>query len=76
MGALSVTDHPVFSTPAYFVHPCRTAEAMKAVNGGGKIQPQEYLLRWMGIIGQSVGLSVPVELAQAIVPSRSEVQGA
>ena len=68
MGGLSMTDHPVNSTPAYFVHPCRTAEAMNAVLAGRRARPEEYLLKWMGVIGQSVGLEVPLELAQSIEP--------
>lgn len=69
MGALSMTDHPITSTPAYFVHPCRTAEAMKAVMVGKEIRPGGYLLQWMGIIGQSVGLGAPLEFAQALIRS-------
>ena len=68
IGALSTTDHPVTSTPAYFVHPCRTAEAMEAVAGSKNATPEMYLLQWIGIIGQSFGLSVPLELAQSVVP--------
>lgn len=66
VGALSMTDHPISSTPAYFVHPCQTAEAMEAVVGGRKTTPEEYLLMWLGMIGASVGLDVPVELAEAM----------
>lgn len=66
MGALSMTDHPITSTPAYFIHPCRTAEAMEPVTEGPRTTPEMYLLRWIGIIGQSVGLDVPSELAQEI----------
>ena len=68
MGALSMTDHPITSTPAYFIHPCRTAEAMEAVTEGFKTTPEIYLLRWIGMIGQSIGLNVPSELAQAVEP--------
>lgn len=71
MGALSMTDHPTTATPAYFVHPCRTAEAMDAIAGGRKLRPIEYLLQWIGAIGQSVGLGVPLELARVLHPSSS-----
>lgn len=72
MGALSMTDHPVASTPVYFVHPCRTAEAMQMVLAGQKAEPEEYLLKWIGVIGQSVGLEVPLGLARSIEsPSRA-----
>ena len=66
MGALSMTDHPVTSTPTYFIHPCRTAEAMEAVTGGKDVTPEEYLLMWLGLVGPSVGLKFPIELAEAM----------
>ena len=66
MGALSTTDHPVAGKPAYFVHPCRTAEAMNAVIGGKDVKPAEYLMMWLGLVGASVGLDVPIELAKTM----------
>ena len=61
-----MTDHPVAGTTAYLVHPCRTVEAMKAVTGNECMSPQKYLLVWIGLVGQSVGLDVPIELAEAM----------
>ena len=69
MGALSMTDHPVSGTPAYFVHPCRTSEAMDAVIVDSAVQPKEYLMMWLGLVGPSVGLDVPLELAEAMIKS-------
>ena len=69
MGALSMTDHPISNAPAYFVHPCRTAEAMDAVTGGHDVKPEEYLLMWLGMVGPSVGLTVPVEVVQKLSKS-------
>ncbi|KXT13135.1 hypothetical protein AC579_5639 [Pseudocercospora musae] len=66
MGALSMTDNPVTSLPAYCVHPCRTQEAMQAVLNSRKAVPVEYLALWLGLAGGSVGLSVPVHLMQAL----------
>lgn len=66
MGALSMTDHPVTGMPAYFVHPCRTAEAMDAVTEHRNVTPDGYLLMWLGMVGPSVGLDVPIELAEAM----------
>ncbi|EME80375.1 uncharacterized protein MYCFIDRAFT_31334, partial [Pseudocercospora fijiensis CIRAD86] len=66
MGALSMTDHPVTSVPVYFVHPCRTQEAMQAVLSGREAVPVEYLALWLGLAGGSIGLSVPVPLIQAL----------
>lgn len=69
MGALSMADHPTTGTPSYFVHPCQTQTAMAAVTAGRTMKPEEYLLVWLGLVGQSVGLSVPIGLAQALSSS-------
>jgi ubiquitin-like-conjugating enzyme ATG10 len=68
MGALSLADHPISNMPAYFVHPCRTAEAMASMTEGRSVRPIEYLLIWIGLIGPGVGLNVPVQVAQRIAP--------
>lgn len=71
MGALSMTDHPVAGTPAYFVHPCRTAEVMSELFGapddGAPDDWNMYLLIWIGLVGGSVGLHVPAELAEDLM---------
>jgi len=69
MGALSMAEHPITGVPAYFVHPCRTQEALAPLledtSHDAEIEPAvEYLLLWFGVIGVSVGLSVPVNLAR------------
>ena len=69
LGALSMTDHPITGLPAYFVHPCRTAEAMRGMLDG-EVKPEAYLLMWFGLIGGGVGLEVPVELARAMAKSK------
>ncbi|KAK4889996.1 hypothetical protein LTR27_011215 [Elasticomyces elasticus] len=70
LGSLSLTDHPVTGLPAYFIHPCHTAEGMAAVTTGEgcgeRMGATGYLMRWLGLVGPSVGLSVPVRLAQAM----------
>ncbi|KAK5697495.1 hypothetical protein LTR97_007633 [Elasticomyces elasticus] len=70
LGALSLTDHPITGLPAYFIHPCRTAEGMAAVTKSGEIGgrggPMEYLMRWLGLVGPSVDLAVPLKLAEAL----------
>ncbi|KAH0406173.1 hypothetical protein KCU90_g24314, partial [Aureobasidium melanogenum] len=52
MGALSMTDHPLTGMPAYFVHPCRTADTMCATKSSD-IHVQDYMLLWLGIVGAS-----------------------
>ena len=69
MGALSMAEHPITGTPAYFVHPCRTQEALSPLleDASPKAKPcsgTQYLLLWFGVIGASVGLSVPIDVAK------------
>ncbi|KAI6908348.1 hypothetical protein KC318_g4785 [Hortaea werneckii] len=67
MSALSMTgEHPVTGGPAYFVHPCLTQESMRAVMAGRKVSAAEYLALWFGVIGATVGLSLPVSLAREL----------
>jgi len=63
MGGITGTDHPVFCTPVFFVHPCRTVEAMKVFSGNADSSPLQYLKIWMGVIGGSVGLFYPTALS-------------
>ena len=69
MGALSMAEHPITGIPAYFVHPCRTQEAMSPLleNASPEARPcsgTQYLLLWFGVIGASVGLNVPIGVAK------------
>lgn len=66
LGSLSMAEHLMTGSPAYFVHPCRTAEAMGPVVSRGGLKPEEYLLAWIGMVGASVGLNVPAAMAQRI----------
>ena len=71
MGALSMAEHPITGMPAYFVHPCRTQKALAPLLGdtnhkAGCEPAVQYLLLWFGVIGASVGLSVPVNLARLL----------
>ena len=67
MGAVSMADHNVTGLPCWFVHPCRTGEAMDAMLSpcGGRVvdrDSRKYLLMWMGLVGGGVGLNVPIEV--------------
>ncbi|GAB1731854.1 hypothetical protein NU195Hw_g5171t1 [Hortaea werneckii] len=67
MSALSMTgEHPVTGGPAYFVHPCLTQDSMRAVLAGRQVSAAEYLAMWIGVIGATVGLSLPVSLARKL----------
>ena len=63
MGGLSMAEHPMNGMPAYFVHPCQTAEAVQTVVGAQTLGPLEHILLWLGVIGGSVGLNMPVDMA-------------
>lgn len=60
-GILSAAPHPVTDLPALFVHPCQTKEAMEKFD----CPLEDYLMVWIGIVGGSVGLWLPAEMAQA-----------
>jgi len=49
--------------PCFFVHPCRTAEAMKELIGTRRVSSLQYLQLWTGLVGANVGLNLPKELA-------------
>lgn len=78
MGALSMAEHPLTGMPAYFVHPCRTQEVMAPLLEGREDpksnagDPVEYLMLWLGVIGASVGLNVPVRVAKEFAEKRGE----
>ncbi|KAJ5611536.1 Autophagy-related protein 3 [Penicillium herquei] len=62
MGGISLGYHPDSGTPAFFVHPCNTADAMAQVGDAQSITPGTYLLIWLGLVGHCVNLHIPREL--------------
>ncbi|KAL2828653.1 hypothetical protein BDW59DRAFT_42173 [Aspergillus cavernicola] len=62
MGGISFGYHPVSGTPAFFVHPCNTADAMREIASGHRISPEAYLIIWLGLVGNCVRLQLPSEL--------------
>ncbi|KAJ6136002.1 hypothetical protein N7512_001162, partial [Penicillium capsulatum] len=62
MGGISFGYHPVSGVPAFFVHPCNTADAMAQIAGAHCVSPDTYLLIWLGLVGHGVNLHVPREL--------------
>ncbi|GIK06821.1 hypothetical protein Aspvir_002473 [Aspergillus viridinutans] len=62
MGGISVGYHPESGVPAFFVHPCNTADAMTRIAGWRKITAETYLLIWLGLVGNCVGLRLPCEI--------------
>ncbi|KAJ5083821.1 hypothetical protein N7456_013248 [Penicillium angulare] len=76
MGGISMGYHPVSGTPAFFVHPCNTADAMTQVADAQSTTPGMYLLIWLGLVGHCVNLHIPRELfaSDGARPSCSESQ--
>lgn len=61
-GAHTAQYHPESGVPAFFVHPCNTADAMMRIAGWRKITAETYLLIWLGLVGNCVGLRLPCEI--------------
>ena len=53
-------NHPVTDIPCFWVHPCRTAEAMGEILEAKEreVSPVEYLMVWIGLVGNAVGLAL------------------
>ena len=50
---------------AYFIHPCRTADSLRASYTGNQVSLMGYLMLWFGVIGTSVGLALPMTVGLA-----------
>lgn len=67
-GGLSISDHPITNTPAFFVHPCRTTEALASLTDTAEtLGAAEKLLKFIGVIGNSVGLVAPTSVAVEVI---------
>ncbi|KAF6137519.1 hypothetical protein GIB67_031798 [Kingdonia uniflora] len=70
-------EHPILNRPWYTLHPCGTSEWMKLLfyavssqaNREGVRIEQQYLISWLSVVGQAVGLRVPLEM----LPSMTNV---
>jgi len=60
LGDLSFTPHPIYDTPWFQVHPCRTAEIMGELlsKSGGSSSRSNYVLAFLSYYGQAFGLSL------------------
>lgn len=58
-SVLTQQEHPIFGTPWYWVHPCRTAQLMAPL----KSHLHNYILTWISTLAPIVGLELPLELA-------------
>ncbi|KAI9821569.1 MAG: hypothetical protein M1832_003243 [Thelocarpon impressellum] len=62
LGGISMGDHPLLDTPAFFIHPCNTADAMRELGDGRDVNLFQYLMLWIGLVGSGVGFHMPTEL--------------
>ncbi|KAJ2746816.1 E2-like conjugating enzyme atg10 [Coemansia sp. BCRC 34301] len=67
-GALGVADHPELNAPFLYLHPCHTADLLRAVVPSSlgcnemdviSVGPDEYLAAWLSLSGPAVGLALP-----------------
>lgn len=59
-------EHPHLSRPWFTLHPCGTSHWMKLLLEETKLadedQSLQYLPAWLSVVGQAVGLKIPLEL--------------
>ncbi|KAL2212351.1 hypothetical protein CC79DRAFT_1393579 [Sarocladium strictum] len=59
VGGISADHHPMTGVPTFFLHPCLVGENMLQFSCSKK----DYLMVWLGLTGNCVGLNVPKEMA-------------
>ncbi|XP_057508814.1 ubiquitin-like-conjugating enzyme ATG10 isoform X1 [Actinidia eriantha] len=61
-------EHPHLNRPWYTLHPCGTSEWMKlllvtdASRAKGRVAFEKYLVSWLSVVGQVIGLRTPIEM--------------
>ncbi|KAK9091674.1 hypothetical protein Sjap_024851 [Stephania japonica] len=60
-------EHPFLNRPWYTFHPCGTSEWMKLLFSDSSSSEhgavvEQYLVSWLSVVGQVVGLQVPLEM--------------
>ncbi|XP_020226823.1 ubiquitin-like-conjugating enzyme ATG10 isoform X2 [Cajanus cajan] len=70
-------EHPYLNRPWYKLHPCGTSDWMKllfygdsSLNKTGSVIEQ-YLVSWFSVIGQVVGLKLPLEMLDTVASNDS-----
>ncbi|GAB4859019.1 E2-like conjugating enzyme atg10 [Ancistrocladus abbreviatus] len=62
-------EHPYLNRPWYVLHPCGTNEFMRLLFQSDASSPEDrataerYLISWISVVGQVVGLKVPLKMA-------------
>lgn len=63
--------HPIYGTPSFFIHPCRTADAMRDLARDIQLDGISYIMLWLGLVGHPVGLFIPNRLAEELYMSKT-----
>ncbi|KAK8937510.1 hypothetical protein KSP39_PZI012549 [Platanthera zijinensis] len=61
---ITVEEHPYLHQPWYMLHPCGTSDWMKLLLHG-RPDAADYLISWLSVVGQTVGLRVPISLVSS-----------
>lgn len=73
-GGISQQDHPVLNTPYFYMHPCETVPLMETIlqsnsipttAGDGPSYLKHYIMTWLSLTGQAIGVSVPTDMVAA-----------
>ncbi|KAK7251751.1 hypothetical protein RIF29_35219 [Crotalaria pallida] len=70
-------EHPYLNRPWFKLHPCGTSDWMKLLFHGDPSSSkngfvtEQYLVSWFSVIGQVVGLKVPLGMLDTVVASHS-----
>ncbi|KAF9669700.1 hypothetical protein SADUNF_Sadunf14G0134500 [Salix dunnii] len=68
---ITLEEHPFLNRPWYKLHPCGTSEWMKLLCLGDEVAATNgpaielYLVSWFSVVGQVVGLKVPLEMVKS-----------
>lgn len=74
LGSISIGYHPILNTPSFFIHPCRTADALRDLASQIQLDDISYIMLWLGLVGPPVGLFSPRRLAEELQMSKSFFQ--
>lgn len=65
-STLTQTEHPIYQTPFYMLHPCKTASMMAEVlprTSDKNLCNKQYLIQWLSSVGPAIGLDLPLSYA-------------
>ncbi|KAK8962707.1 hypothetical protein KSP40_PGU010712 [Platanthera guangdongensis] len=69
---ITVEEHPYLHQPWYMLHPCGTSDWMKLLLHG-RPDAADYLISWLSVVGQIVGLRVPISLVSSCLTEKLDI---